>query len=280
MGRPGTVTLPLPRRRGRLVLSKLASLTLCRSIQLLVLLARGDAANDLEILVLRHQLAELCRQTPRPRLEPADRALLAAVTRVLPRARWSCFFVQPESLLRWHRRPVAGAWTYPHRIGRPHRPRPTLRTLHPDHAQRQVEPGRDLSDGQDVVAQGGDGALLDGQLGGLLPSGEGGDQRLDLQVVVGGPGPPTGHRIRTDPSAVGSCLVVGRSHGGTSPAGPVTMPGWHAARLLGSDLPLQEGCPRLRSTGYSTVPSILDRPCSQTSGAHAGRAAWSLFCHR
>ena len=59
------------------MLSKLAYLTLCRSIQLLVLLARGDAANDLEILVLRHQLAVLRRQTPRPKLEPADRALLA-----------------------------------------------------------------------------------------------------------------------------------------------------------------------------------------------------------
>ena len=102
------------------MLSKLAYMTLCRSIQLLVLLARGDAANDLEILVLRHQLAVLRRQTPRPRLEPADRALLAAVSRVLPRARWSCFFVQPETLLRWHRRLVAGAWTYPRRgQGRP-----------------------------------------------------------------------------------------------------------------------------------------------------------------
>jgi putative transposase len=102
------------------VLSTFAYLTLCRSIQLLVLLARGDAAKDLELLVLRHQLAVLRRQTPRPRLEPADRALLAAVSRVLPRGRWSCFFVQPETLLRWHRRLVAGAWTYPHRgSGRP-----------------------------------------------------------------------------------------------------------------------------------------------------------------
>ena len=99
---------------------KLLYLTLCRSIQLLVLLARGEAAKDLEILVLRHQLAVLRRQVPRPKLELADRALLAAVSRVLPRARWSCFLVKPETLLRWHRRLVAGAWTYPHRqTGRP-----------------------------------------------------------------------------------------------------------------------------------------------------------------
>jgi putative transposase len=102
------------------LLSKLAYLTLCRSIQLLVLLARGDTAKDLEILVLRHQLTVLRRQIPRPRLEPADRALLGALGRALPRSRWSCFFVKPETLLRWHRRLVAGAWTYPHR--RPGRP--------------------------------------------------------------------------------------------------------------------------------------------------------------
>jgi putative transposase len=95
------------------VLSKLAYLTLCRSIQLLATLARGDDAKDLEILVLRHQLGVLRRQIPRPRLEPTDWALLAAISRVLPRARWSCFFVTPETLLRWHRRLVAGAWTYP-----------------------------------------------------------------------------------------------------------------------------------------------------------------------
>jgi putative transposase len=102
--------------RGNLVLSNLAYLTLCRSIQLLALLGRGDAAKDLEILVLRHQLVVLRRQTPRPKLEPADRALLAAVSRVLPRSRWSCFLVRPETLLRWHRRLVAGAWTSPHRL--------------------------------------------------------------------------------------------------------------------------------------------------------------------
>jgi putative transposase len=102
------------------VLSKLVYLTVCRSVQLLVLLAHGEAAKDLELLVLRHQITVLRRQLPRPKLEPADRALLAAVSRALPRSRWSCFFVRPETLLRWHRRLIAGAWTYPHRqTGRP-----------------------------------------------------------------------------------------------------------------------------------------------------------------
>jgi putative transposase len=90
------------------VLPKLAHLMLCRTIQLLCLLSRSDAAKDLEILVPRHQLAVLHRQIPRPKFEPADRALLAALSRVLPRARWSCFLVEPETLLRWHRRLVAG----------------------------------------------------------------------------------------------------------------------------------------------------------------------------
>jgi putative transposase len=102
------------------VLSKLAYLAVCRSMQALVLLARGDAAKDLEILVLRHQLTVLHRQISRPRFEPADRALLAAVSRMLPRSVWSCFLVKPDTLLGWHRRLVADAWTDPQRhTGRP-----------------------------------------------------------------------------------------------------------------------------------------------------------------
>jgi len=62
-------------------------------IQALALLARCDAAKDLELLVLRHQLTVLRRQVPRPKLEPADPALLAVISRVLPRPRWSCFIV-------------------------------------------------------------------------------------------------------------------------------------------------------------------------------------------
>jgi hypothetical protein len=62
----------------------------------------------------------LRRQTRRPKLEPADRALLAAISRILPRSRWSCFFVRSETLLRWHRRLVARTWAYPHlQTGRP-----------------------------------------------------------------------------------------------------------------------------------------------------------------
>ena len=83
------------------MLSKLAYLILCRSIQLLELLACSDPAKDLELMVLRHQLNVLRRQVPRPRLEPADRSLLAAISRVLPRSRWSCFLVKLETLLRW-----------------------------------------------------------------------------------------------------------------------------------------------------------------------------------
>jgi putative transposase len=101
------------------VLSKLAYLAVCCSIQLLVRLARGDAAKNLEILVLRHQLSVLRRQTPRPRLTPPP----GPARRGQPRPAeitLVCFLVQPETLLRWHRRLVAGAWTYPHRqTGRP-----------------------------------------------------------------------------------------------------------------------------------------------------------------
>ena len=82
------------------MLPRLVYLTLRRTIQLLALLARGDAAKDLEILVLRHPLVVLRRQAPRPKFEPTDRALLAAVSRAMPRARWSCFIVRPETLRR------------------------------------------------------------------------------------------------------------------------------------------------------------------------------------
>ena len=128
------------------MLPRLAYLTLCRSIQFLVLLVRGDAAKDLEILVLRHQLTVLRRQTPRPKLEPTDRALLAAISRVLPRSCWSCFFVRPETLLGWHRRLVAGAWTYPHH--QPGRPALDRGSAAADHPPGQGEPEVGLPEDQ------------------------------------------------------------------------------------------------------------------------------------
>jgi hypothetical protein len=82
-------------------------LALRRSLELVLLCFRSAEAKEIEILVLRHELAVLRRQHPRPRLQPTDRALLAAWSRLLPRARWSVFLVRPETaLLRcadpWH----------------------------------------------------------------------------------------------------------------------------------------------------------------------------------
>ena len=92
---------------------------------LVVLLARSDRSKELEILVLRHELAVLRRQSGRPRIESADRALLAMLSRALPRRAWAAFSVRPETLLRWHRGLVARRWTYPRRKpGRPPLARP------------------------------------------------------------------------------------------------------------------------------------------------------------
>ena len=81
-----------------------------------------DDANEreAEILVLRHQLAVLRRTNPRPRLRRADRMMLAALSRLVPRERWKGFIITPATLLRWHRELVARKWTFSHkRLGRP-----------------------------------------------------------------------------------------------------------------------------------------------------------------
>jgi transposase InsO family protein len=91
-----------------------------RLLELLVLCLRSERSKEIEIVVLRHQLRVLERQVARPRLQPADRVLLAAFSCALPRIAWSSFFVRPATLLRWHRELVARRWTYPRRgRGRP-----------------------------------------------------------------------------------------------------------------------------------------------------------------
>ena len=79
------------------------------------LLGRPRRSKELEILVLRHELAIVRRQAARPQLNRSDRALLAALSRMLPLQAWTSFAVRPETLLRWHRQLVARRWTYPHR---------------------------------------------------------------------------------------------------------------------------------------------------------------------
>jgi hypothetical protein len=94
------------------VLFALVYLLLRRLVQRITGSPKHLPETEVEVVVLRHQLKVLQRQLGRPRLRRSDRLFMAALSRVLPRGRWSAFAVSPQTLLRWHRELVRRKWTF------------------------------------------------------------------------------------------------------------------------------------------------------------------------
>src|SRR5512132_3802122 len=98
---------------------RLPYLILIGLLNWLALLGRATSSKNIELLVLRHEVAVLRSTNPKPRLDWADRALFAALIRRLPAVLRGHRLVTPATILRWHRRLVTRKWTYPNRSGRP-----------------------------------------------------------------------------------------------------------------------------------------------------------------
>ena len=103
---------------------RLAYLMLVRVLSWLAVLARSDAAKDVEILILRHEVAVLRRTNARPALTWLDRAVLSALSKLLPAPLRQRRLVSPRTLLRWHARLVTRHWTYPRDDQADHSPHP------------------------------------------------------------------------------------------------------------------------------------------------------------
>lgn len=97
---------------------RLLYLIFARLCAWLVLLGRSPASKDVELPVLRHEVAVLRRTSPRPRLDWADRAVLTALIRQVPRTLRAHRLVTPGTVLRSHGRLVKKKWIYPNRTER------------------------------------------------------------------------------------------------------------------------------------------------------------------